>query len=235
MIPELIELYQLAFSSYVYTNMTGYDRTYKELVDNTGNRVNLYEVQHRRFIIKWLNSWGCRQFALEYHNQASKSILEWYKRFANKIIASNKDLLMANEQDISDVCESYEALSRSFASYREGQIRVNIGPTGAAKLLFALRPKILPPWDHPIRRELGFDGRKESYERFLYHTKKQLNNLSRQCEEHGFHIQDLPKKLGREDVTLPKLIDEYYWLVITKKVIPPDRSILKGWYEFSIT
>ena len=235
MIPELIELYQLAFSSYVYTVISGYDYTYKELVDNTRGRVNLYEVQHRQFIIKWLNSWGCRQFAIEYHNLASKSILEWYERFSEKIISPSKNLLTADEQDITDICESYEALSQSLASYREGHTRVNIGPTGAAKLLFALRSNVLPPWDEPIRRELGFNGRRESYERFLYHTKKQLINLSRQCEEHVFLLQELPKKLDREDVTLPKLIDEYYWLVITKRVIPPDRSTLKGWYEFSIT
>lgn len=121
MISDLIELYQLAFSSYVYIAISGYDHTYKELVDNTKGRVNLYKAQHRQLLIKWLNSWGCRQFAIEYHELASKSILEWYKSFSKKIDLPHKSLLTVTEQNIKDIGESYEALSLSLASYREGQ------------------------------------------------------------------------------------------------------------------
>lgn len=227
-----IEIYGLAFTSYVYKGITGYDETYKKLIGNTKGIVDLNNPQHREFIIKWLNSWGCRQFAVKYHSTASESILKWYTENSEKIIDPAKSLLDINELEIRNLGEAFETLSNVIASYRDNRIIVKIGPTGAAKLLFALRPNSLLPWDEPIRKHFEYDGKRESYEKFLIHIKTQLLYLEKECRKHGFSIEDLPTKLSRPDVTLPKLIDEYYWVVITKKVLPPEKDTIKEWSNF---
>jgi len=39
----------------------------------------------------------------------------------------------------------------------------------------------------------------------------------------------IPRTIGREGTSVPKLIDEYYWVTIAKGCKPPDRSEVQKW------
>ena len=42
-------------------------------------------------------------------------------------------------------------------------------------------------------------------------------DLKEPCKNYKINLDDLPKALGRSNSTVVKLIDEYYWITITKK------------------
>ena len=46
-------------------------------------------------------------------------------------------------------------------------------------------------------------------------------------------LADLPRRLGRPQSTLPKLVDEYYWVTITRDCKPPDPHTLERWVAWS--
>ncbi len=228
-----IDLFKLAFSCYVYSNISGYDRTYNDLVKFTKGNINLENDEHIKKLLQWLNSWGCRQFSHKYFDLAIDSLHKWHKTFKDILINDLKSLLEIKESEIEDIGKAYEQLINSVASYRSDKIKVTIGPTGAAKILYALRPRALPPWDTPMRVYFGYRGNKESYVQYLYDTKQKLEKLNLQCVKHNFSINDLPEKIGKKEATLPKLLDEYYWITITRKMYPPDFNIVESWYMWS--
>ncbi|MEA3311356.1 MAG: hypothetical protein U9Q76_03965, partial [candidate division WOR-3 bacterium] len=137
--------------------------------------------------------------------------------------------------EISTLGEVYEQLMRCEASKRGKKKKpVSFGPTGAAKILFALRPKAVLLWDTAIRKEKGYDGSRESYESFLKYLQTELKALELECKKYGFSLSELPKKLqtkGDDILTVPKLLDEYYWLTITQGYSIPTLQILKGWLK----
>ena len=95
-------------------------------------------------------------------------------------------------------------------------VPVHFGPTGAAKILFALRPNCCPPWDTPKRKHLQWDGGEISYCRFLQTVEAEVRDLIKDAE-YGIDAKDIPTRVGRPHSSLPKLVDEYYWITITKR------------------
>lgn len=64
-------LAELAFSCACYGRSTDYDKPYLDFLQSTNGELDLSNPQHRKLLLVWLNQWGCRQFAVEYHKQAS--------------------------------------------------------------------------------------------------------------------------------------------------------------------
>ncbi len=98
---------------------------------------------------------------------------------------------------------------------------VTVGATGAAKILHALRPKVLPPWDDPIRAALGLDGSRDSYLVYLADVQENVRGI--EAEAAALGITNVPMALGRPRSSLPKMIDEYYWITLTRGHAPPSR------------
>jgi len=48
----------------------------------------------------------------------------------------------------------------------------------------------------------------------------------------GFRLTELPRKLEVPSDTIPKLIDGYYWLTITKGLTLPDAANLRRWAQW---
>jgi hypothetical protein len=106
---------------------------------------------------------------------------------------------------------------------------VTVGPTGAAKILWALRPEALPPWDEPIRAQLGFDGSGESYAAFLTLAQQTIRAVIEDAARLGVSEAEIPAQIGRPHATLPKLVDEYFWATITEGVTIPSPADLEQW------
>lgn len=229
--PNIIKLCDIAFISYVYSHTTEYDKSFRELQEVTKNSIDLKNPNHRMELLKWLNNWGCRQFSKKYHQYASKNILQWYEKQGNGIIPENKSLLDINSDDMDKICILYDSLSSTLASLRNDYIEVKIGPTGAAKLLFALRPNTLPPWDDPIRSELQYNDTGQSYCEYVNFIMLQQRSLVKECNQYGFSGDEFFIKIGRPNVTWIKLIDEYCWMVYTGEFELPKSDIIRFWLK----
>jgi len=110
---------------------------------------------------------------------------------------------------------------------------VSVGPTGAAKILFAIRPNALVAWDDSIREHYGYDGSGASYLAYLHRVRSILEELKDACNRNGFTLPQLPKQLGRNNSTVPKLIDEYYWVTIAKGCSLPAQDTFQEWTQWS--
>ncbi len=104
---------------------------------------------------------------------------------------------------------------------------MTVGATGAAKILHALRPRVLPPWDDPIRAALDLDGSRDGYLAFLLDVQSNVRRV--EAEAAALGITDIPKALGRPASSLPKMIDEYYWVTLTRGHVPPSEEELTTW------
>jgi hypothetical protein len=146
------------------------------------------------------------------------------------------DLLHFTDLEFAAVERAYAGLVHRLASNRMlaagRESRVEVGPTGTAKVLFALRPNALIPWDDPMRAHFRLDGSAHSYANFLRGVKLQLEALGSECAEHGFESQELPRILGRTDSSLPKLIDEFHWVTISRRCPTPQQNVLRRWISW---
>jgi hypothetical protein len=151
----------LAFAVYTFDAMTNYNESYHRFREATEDSLDLALCNHRGELIRWLNRWGCRQFATDQHDVASKNIVEWYDQVADKLVDCDKEIWEMNDNDLRIAEDVYSALSGLTASYRtreNGTVRVTVGPTGASKILFALRPHAYIPWDQTIRDSLRYSN-----------------------------------------------------------------------------
>jgi hypothetical protein len=233
-----MNLGELAFACYVYASMTDYDRSYKDFRSAINNDLDLLSTQHRQSLITWLNKWGCRQFSKDCHGEASENILRWYEDNENLLPAKDVGLSSISSADLELASEAYAKLTEKMAcekSRGENIIQVTIGPTGAAKILFALRPQTLVPWDDPIRDRFSCDASGQSYYTFHMNMQRAVVELDVQCRVHGIQLQDLPNHLGRPNSSIPKLIDEFNWVSITKSCRFPGDDLLNRWMAWNRT
>jgi hypothetical protein len=188
-------------------------------------------------LIIWLNSWGCRQFAIDHHKMAAGEIKNWYKDYADLLFPEDKNMISLSESDFKVITKAYSTLCSKIASIRTlrngNATNVVVGPTGAAKILFAIRPNALIPWDDPIRNEFGLDGDGCSYVEYLHKAKTHLEELSEECKKNNFELADLPRKLNRRESSVSKLIDEYYWVTVSRGCPAPSGSELKRWISWT--
>lgn len=232
----LVNLYELAFSCYIYNNFTSFNQTFTDFFSAIENKLNLTDKKHRQLLISWLNKWGCRQFAIEYHNEASEIIAKWHAEVDLDVIPSEKALWELDNRELEAIIPIYDSLVEKTASHkaRHGKnLRISVGPTGASKILFALRPEIAVPWDEAIRGGLGYDGRGASYINYLQRIRADVESLDIVCRKEGIALSEVPRVIGRDDSTLVQLIGEYYWMTETRKLYPPELPILSQWCKWA--
>lgn len=226
----------LAFAAYTFDAMTNYNESYREFREATSGNLDLALSEHRKALIHWLNRWGCRQFATDQHGVASKSILEWCHQEAHKLVNYDKEIGELDENDLANVALVYSTLSRTTASHKikmGKKERVSVGPAGASKILFALRPHAYIPWDQTIRNSLRYGDDGVAYAAYLRDIKLALEALEQSCLDNGFPLQDLPCQLGEPDATAAMLVNAYLWIVHSQDCKPPSRDVLRRWVRWS--
>ena len=219
-----ITLAELAFSSFVFSQF--YDnRKYKELRNKTNDIPDLRNHDHRKELLIFLNGWGCRNIAKKYHPKTSEELKKWYSQYRNALPNKEKNLWDLTELELDSIdCAFKDLANRIIATRRQNRRKVHFGFTAAAKTLFVLRPKALVMWDNNIREK--YVKNNGSYKDFLIKMKRLISELEKQCKHYGFSLNKLPKRLNREDTTVPKLIDEYNWITKTEpKGLKSDRIL----------
>jgi len=229
-----MNLYELAFACYMYKFMAGFDESYTDYLSTTQNSTNLSLINHREALLAWLNKWGCRQFAQKSHEIASQEILLWYSEYEGVLLNyKNRKIQELSDAELTNIPEMFDGLSGKKASIvnnkNNSALIKTVGPTGAAKILFAIEPDVFIPWDIPMREKFGYDGSGNSYVEYLKYVKGMINEIRQECSNYSVSIEDLPDHIDRPQSSLTKLIDEYHWITITKRCEPPARHTLDEW------
>jgi hypothetical protein len=199
-----------------FATLVGDDRRTNELRAATGGLVDLSLPAHRDALLAWLRQWGCRHLRTADNARSSRAILAWWKRHASDIPGSRATLNGLGRSAFARAGRAHADLAGRPAARRrhdDGEVDVTFGSTAAAKAMFALRPKVFPPWDEPMRSAFGWTGLDPShYESFLVMSKDALDGLARRA---GVSVSGLPEHLGRPDSTPARIVDEYLWMRLT--------------------
>jgi len=231
-----VRLHELAYACRLYAAFTDFDRSITEFRNVVGPALDLGTEIHRHALLRWLNSWGCRQFEKKDHPLASDELKEWAGRYMVRLPPPHQGLAELSEDALDEAAEAYGDLKGRRASARDRGSRshpVTFGATGAAKGLYAFRPEALPPWDDPIRRHFCYDGSLGSYRQFLSSVQDQVRVLVQEADQFGIPASEIPKIVGRGDSSLPKLVDEYFWVTITKNCAPPSKEEFECWLRWA--
>ena len=214
-----MNLNELTEACKLYYTKTNFDNSYIDFIKLTNFSLDLNNSSHRQYLLIWLNRWVCRQFAKKYHEAFSKLIYIWFIEYGHLLPDKNKNIWELNIDDYNNILLIYEKLKNIEASKRvvySKESSVKVGATGASKILFALRPKSLIPWDGFMRNYFNEGDSGFAYTNYIKNASKLIKELEKECNKNGFEITDLPSKIQRPFSTLPKLIDEYNWVIITR-------------------
>jgi len=182
--------------------------------------------------MEWLNDWRCRHLSEDQHDVASNSILNWYQVHGASLFTNEKPLWDLKDGELEIAARAYGSLKNKTGAWRVRggkKLEVHIGETAASKILFAIRPKALMPWDDDMRKSSGCDGSPLSYAGYLSMIRDLTFHIDTLCRRGGFQIKDLPEKIGRPNLTVVALINEYAWVTKTRKVTLPSSETLMQW------
>jgi hypothetical protein len=211
--PPPLRLAQLRTSAQVFAAYTGVDRTWLELRELTAPGPDLTDPVHRTALHRWLNSWGCR---LPYPREGEPYVLgEGLAAWADKHPLPGTHLPDLTDPEIDALATAYADLAHLPA--KSPPRSRTLGPTAAAKALYALRPHTVMPWDAAIAGELygARDGAA-----FARHLRTGRAWARAVLAESGLDADALVADLGRPAVTLPKVLDEHLYVTITRRTAP---------------
>ncbi|MGB5925394.1 MAG: hypothetical protein WBH01_04795 [Dehalococcoidia bacterium] len=229
---ENMTLSKLALASTMYDSLTPFNPSLGRLDEATSSNIQLTNRKHRLLLLKWLNEWGCRNLPKEQHDVASNSILKWYQVYGASLFSNEKSIWDSVDGELEIAARSYGSLKDEIGAWRvrgKSKRKVHIGPTAASKILFAIRPKALMPWDEAMRVAFKCDGSPESYFEYLIEIRDLALRIGNLCRNKGFQIEALPQRLGRPKSTVLALINEYIWVTVTRKVELPSSETLMQW------
>jgi len=227
-----VTLGDIAVAGLLFHSLTPYNASLAKFRKNTGHKLDVTLAEHREALLDWLNDWGCRHLSERQHQVASRSILDWYRSNSLALFDDKTPLWQLGDRQLETAANVYGFLKDMRAARRSrygSESKVHIGPTAASKVLFAIRPKALMPWDEAMRVAFKCDGSPESYSRYLLEIRDLTLHIEGLCESKGFQIDDLPQKLQRPDSTVVALVNEYIWVTVTRKIGLPSSEALTRW------
>jgi hypothetical protein len=196
--------------------LAGADASSQRLARATGGDVDLEVEAHRIAAIGWLRSWGCRHLRRADTPKTSEALRTWWEDWGAQLPGHRETLTGLGPAELVLAGQAYGALRATPAASRNvkgREVDVTFGDTAAAKLLFALRPQVFPPWDESIRLAFGRPGGADAYARLLRLSATALDGLAARL---AVGVSGLPEILGRPGSSPPKLVDEFLFIRITR-------------------
>jgi hypothetical protein len=196
-------------TSEVFNGFAGVDDSWLRLMRDTAPGLDLSFAEHRTLLLRWLNSWGCR---IRYPKPGEPAPFDsgvsvWWQAFGAAL--PQVSLVVLEDSDIDGIAAAYAALTATAASERR-----TLGPTAAAKALYALRPRTIMPWDAAIAAQLH--GRRDE-SAFAEHLRLGRAWARAVLAEAGAEEDTLPGLVGRPSVSPAKILDEYLYVTITMR------------------
>jgi hypothetical protein len=205
-LPPLAELRRAAE---VFNGFTNADVSWLRLIEETQPAIDLSQAAHRTILLRWLNSWGCR---IRYPREGEPSpfdngVRTWWGTWGD--VLPDIDLVHLTDSEIEAAAQAYEELAGVVVA--AGRSRRTLGPTAAAKALYALRPNTIMPWDAAIANRLH--GNRDG-DAFAGHLRLGREWATAVIEEAGGDGDAIPALMSRP-VSLAKILDEYLYVAIT--------------------
>ena len=190
------------------------DRSSATLIRVTAPRIDPALAGHRQALLRWLNAWGCR---LRYPVAGEPDLFDtgvaaWWSRWHNGLPAAQIQLGELDDNAILQAAQAYAELAATPAV--PGRRPRSLGPTAAAKMLHALRPDALMPWDRAIAQRLHGSRDAAAYAAHQRLGRRWARQL---MAEAGVPLAELPAVLGRPGRHVAKLLDDYCYLVCTRE------------------
>lgn len=193
----------------MFNGFANADTSWLRLVESTKPAIELSRADHRAMLLRWLNSWGCR---IRYPREGEPApfdtgISAWWQTWRSALPLVSLALLA--DADIDAVAAAYAALAAVQVS--AGRARRTLGPTGAAKALYALRPQAIMPWDAAIATRMHATRDGAAFGRHLRLGRAWASAI---IAESGGDESAVPGLVSRP-VSLAKILDEYLYVTIT--------------------
>ncbi|MET9606357.1 MmcQ/YjbR family DNA-binding protein [Streptomyces sp. NPDC006512] len=203
-LPPAPGLARLREAAGVFGAFPGVDRSWLALVADTAPGLDLSDAAHRSALHRWLNTWGCR---IRYPRDGEPDLLgaglaAWWTRHP----LPGAPLAELTDADVARLAAAYGELAALPAGRR------TLGPTAAAKALFALRPRTVMPWDAAIATRLHGGRDSAAFERHLRTGRAWAREL---LAGSGLDEAALTADLGRPGLPLAKVLDEYLYVTLS--------------------
>ncbi|MCX5376803.1 MmcQ/YjbR family DNA-binding protein [Streptomyces sp. NBC_00091] len=203
-LPPAPGLDRLRAAAEVFAAFPGVDRSWLALVADTAPGLDLSGAGHRTALHRWLNAWGCR---IRYPREGEPDPLgtglgAWWDRHT----LPGTPLAALTDRDIARLAAAYGDLAALPLGRR------TLGPTAAAKALFALRPRTVMPWDAAIAARLHGGRDAQAFDRHL-RTGRAWARAA--LAESGLDEDALTAELGRPGLPLAKVLDEYLYVTLS--------------------
>lgn len=193
----------------------GWDRSLAAFREATGGRPDLGAAEHRTALHRWLNAWGCR---IAYPKDSSdglfdQAIRDWWATSSRHLPRPQARLAELSDTKVEQVAAAYGDLyARPVAHGRQpGTVR-SLAPTAAAKTLWVIRPHGITAWDERIARRLHGSRGPDA---FAAHQRLARSAAQALLAEAGSEAA-LLEQVGRPNTTVPKLLDEYWYVTISR-------------------
>ena len=179
-----------------------------------GGEIDLSLVERRRVLHRWLNAWGCR---IRYARPGEPDLFDagiaaWWGRRGAHLATVTGSLSDLSDDQITCLSAAFEDLrSLPIARTVAGTDRT-MGPTAAAKALYALRPRAVMPWDLMIAERLH--GGRDAVA-FMAHLRLGRDWARQLLRDTGWDEPRLAAELGQPGATLARLLDQYCYVRFT--------------------
>lgn len=205
--PSVADLREVA---QVFTGLGSPDRTWLRFLAVTAPAVDLAVPEHRDELFAWLNSWGCRIRKPRPGEPTpfQDGVAAWWDEWAARL--PEVALHRLTDGQAEEFGRAYAALAALPVTH--GRVVRTLGPTAAAKTLYALRPAAAMPWDAAIATTLygARDGAA-----FARHLRMGRAWALAVLAEAGTGEAELTRAVGRAGISLAKVLDEYCYVRIT--------------------
>jgi hypothetical protein len=207
--PDLADLRRAAE---VFNRFARADTAWLRFAEATSPAADLSLASHRDLLLRFLNAWGCR---IRYPRAGEAAPFDaalsaWWQSWRSAL--PQVSLARLEDSDIDAIAAAYAALVTVRVS--DGRPRRTLGPTAAAKALYALRPEAVVPWDATIA--IGTQGGRDGAA-FGQHLRLCRAWAAAVIAEAGVGDSQLPALIGRPAVPLAKILDEYLYVTFTMK------------------
>ena len=226
---EGVSMKDIEWASLLYTLVTDFDEVYAETMIDIDERFRPFNMKELnsvesigKKIIYFLHSWHTQGVP----NSSKSELTEKIKELADELELVNKlTMHSVPSEKIKFLYDKIESIT-------------GFGPTATAKTLHLLCPNVFVMWDKGIREgyveKMKFQGIKfythsEQYASFLrdmsQFAKTKIN--SRAIDELNTILKSLTHDRPFYPKTEAKLVDEFNWLNMIKKVKIPFKYTLK--------
>ncbi|CAM5531975.1 MmcQ/YjbR family DNA-binding protein [Streptomyces narbonensis] len=200
----------------VFNGFTGVDRSWLALRERTHPGLDPARVDHRDALLRWLNSWGCR---IRYPRAGEPAPFDtglagWWAAWSDTLPRGT--LAGLDDAAVAAFGRAYGDLVT--LPVTTGRLVRSLGPTAAAKALYALRPEAIMAWDAAIAERLHGTRDAAAFTRHLALGRDWARAV---LAETGATEAALPGLVGRPDVPLSKILDEFLYVHLSMRSSAP--------------